>query len=223
MFYTRMRIDRTMPFAENACQCLLPFDPNQPGIKIQTLKCNSRGVGEGYSLMRIVTEGGIEIPTGITSGENGECSIEKISSNHYTAIITNRNCYICSLFSAHRCFLMSSVRVDSDHVEWTVAGQDSATVHSLRRDLRSRGYRVKFVASGRIGDDMALTPTEDRYVRVAYEMGYYNIPRRSDLSEISDYLGCSKSTLNVALRTAERKLVCHYLECTDGSSSENGH
>ena len=117
----------------------------------------------------------------MTSTDLGDCTIERISSTHYTAMVTNRSCYICSLISKSKCFLMSSVPVDGNIVEWTIAGPDSVTVHKLIASLKEYGYRVKFQAGGKFGDDMTLTPKEEKYLKAAFDRGYYNVPRRMDL------------------------------------------
>ncbi|MGI6009283.1 MAG: helix-turn-helix domain-containing protein [Methanomethylophilus sp.] len=216
MFYCRLMIDRSMPYEEHPCRRLIPI-PEGADASIQVIKCSSTDTGEGMSMMRVITNGNVPLQEGTTKSELGECSIERISSTHYTAMITNKNCYICSLISKSKCFLMSSVPLEGSQVEWTIVGPDSATVHGLMASLRDYGYRIKFLAGGKFGDEMTLTPKEEKYLNEAYARGYYAVPRKMDLDELSGILGCSKSTLNVALRTAERKIICAYIEGTDKS------
>lgn len=221
MYYCRLMIDRSMPYEEHPCRKMVPVDHANDGISLQVLKCSSTEDGEGISMIRIFTDGKTEIPEGVTSTDLGDCTIERISSTHYTAMVTNRSCYICSLISKSKCFLMSSVPVDGNIVEWTIAGPDSVTVHKLIASLKEYGYRVKFQAGGKFGDDMTLTPKEEKYLKAAFDRGYYNVPRRMDLDALCEILGCSKSTLNVALRTAERKLICNYIDGSDKSARRN--
>ncbi len=55
-----------------------------------------------------------------------------------------------------------------------------------------------------------LTDRQEEVVRMACDLGYYDIPRRTDLNELAKRLGIGKSTLDVILRRAEGKLVrCH--------------
>jgi len=215
MYYCRLAVDRTMPYEEHPCRKLLPLPLDDSGISLQVVKCSSIDSLTGYSIIRIITDGNVDIPEGKHETEAGECVVEKISSSHYTASVTNRDCFLSSLFAESKCFLMSSVPAENGKVEWTVTGQDSAAVHTLTRKMKDLGYRVKFLASGKFGDEMALTPKEERYVKVAYDKGYYDVPRRIDLDGLCALLGCSKSTLNVALRTAEKKLICHYMDGSD--------
>jgi len=208
-----------MPFREHQCRTILPIpEEDSDGVSIEVVKCSSMESGIGFSVIRIITDGKTKIPEGKTTCDKGECVIERISSTHYTAAVTNRNCYLCELFGKTKCFLMSSVPVDESLVEWTVTGQDSAAVHDLIHRMKDYGYRVKFMAGGRYGDEMMLTPKEERYLKTAYDHGYYDVPRKVDLDGLCDSFGCSKSTLNVALRVAERKLICHYIDGSDKMS-----
>ncbi len=216
MYYCRLMIDRSMPYEEHPCRRLIPI-PEGTDVSIQVIKCSSTNAGEGISMMRVITQDKDVLEEGVTKTDLGECSIERISSTHYTAMITNHSCFICSLISKNKCFLMSSVPLENNLVEWTIVGPDSSTVHGLMSALRDYGYRIKFLAGGKFGDEMTLTPKEEKYLSEAYARGYYAVPRKMDLDELSGILGCSKSTLNVALRTAERKIICSYIEGTDKS------
>lgn len=59
-----------------------------------------------------------------------------------------------------------------------------------------------------VGIDMCvLTPLQRETLVFAIENGYYDEPRETDLEELSDALGVSKSAVSQRLRTAERKLI----------------
>ena len=55
-----------------------------------------------------------------------------------------------------------------------------------------------------------LTPKQEAYFETAMDLGYYDIPKRITLDELCAILGCSKSTLNVSLRTAESNIFHFY-------------
>ena len=116
---------------------MVPVDHTNDGISLQVLKCSSTEDGEGISMIRIFTDGKTEIPEGVTSTDLGDCTIERISSTHYTAMVTNRSCYICSLISKSKCFLMSSVPVDGNIVAARQGNQLVTAFHpELCDDLR---------------------------------------------------------------------------------------
>lgn len=56
-------------------------------------------------------------------------------------------------------------------------------------------------------DTGALTPLQRETVVFAIEKGYYEAPRETDLDELSDALGVSKSAVSQRLCAAERKIL----------------
>lgn len=159
--------------------------------------------------MRVTTDREVEISDKTIQGEGGDCQIDKVSSNNYLATITNNRCKLCGIVSQCKCFLMSAINRD-DKIEWTVLGQDSSCVRELVSVLRDKGYTVNLLAGGKYNEDMTLTTKEEKYLRIAFDQGYYDVPRRTDLDTLCERIGCSKSTLNVSLRNAERKIIRNY-------------
>ena len=64
----------------------------------------------------------------------------------------------------------------------------------------------------------ALTERELRVLLLAYEFGYFSIPRKTDLSNLSRMLGISKSTVLEHLRKAERKVIKYFIKRYLGSA-----
>lgn len=59
-----------------------------------------------------------------------------------------------------------------------------------------------------------ITPRQEAAIRIAYDLGYFDIPRKINLKKLSKILGMSPSTLNELLRRAEKKIIDHYLKTT---------
>ncbi|WP_348610500.1 helix-turn-helix domain-containing protein [Halobaculum rarum] len=75
-----------------------------------------------------------------------------------------------------------------------------ATVHSVG-DLNHR-----------LGSPAArLTARQREAVAVAFDAGYYEVPREADLDAVADNLGCARATASAHLRKAERALVADVL------------
>ena len=193
---------------QHNCKYLLPI-PDDRVVSTDVIKCSSMEEGCGISIMRVITNGDIEISDSTVTLNGGECQIDKVASNNYLATITNRSCKLCSLVSRCKCFLMSAIN-KGEKVEWTVLGQDSSCVRELVSELRNKGYTVNLLAGGKYNEDLTLTSKEEKYLRIAFDQGYYDVPRRTDLDTLCERIGCSKSTLNVSLRNAERKIIRNY-------------
>ncbi len=209
MHYYKIELVRSELSGQHTCRGLLPIDSKHI-VATDIIKCSSQGEdGCGFSIMRINTDADVDIQDPTYKVNGGEVQIDKISTNNYLASITNRKCYLCALINKCKCFLMSAVNRD-DKVEWTIVGQDSSSVRELVAVLRDKGYTVNLLAGGKFNEEMSLTVKEEKYLRIAFDQGYYDVPRRTDLDTLCERIGCSKSTLNVSLRNAERKIIGNY-------------
>ncbi|MDZ7730630.1 MAG: helix-turn-helix domain-containing protein [Natrialbaceae archaeon] len=57
-----------------------------------------------------------------------------------------------------------------------------------------------------------LTSRQREAIQTAYELGFYEKPRRTSYEEIADALECAPSTANELLRRAETAIVSSVLE-----------
>ena len=208
MHYYKIELDKTEMDDQHSCRDLLPIDRDKIS-STDVIKCSSSEDGCGFCIMRINTNADVDIKETVYGVNGGEVQIDKVSSNNYLATITNHSCKLCGMVSKCKCFLMSAVN-KGDKVEWTVLGQDSSCVRELVSELREKGYTVNLLAGGKYNEDMTLTSKEEKYLRIAFDQGYYDVPRRTDLDTLCERIGCSKSTLNVSLRNAERKIIRNY-------------
>lgn len=62
--------------------------------------------------------------------------------------------------------------------------------------------------SGRLSEILItkLTTTQIETIETAYDMGYFEVPRRASATEVADVLGVSQSTFSERLRTAQHRL-----------------
>lgn len=74
---------------------------------------------------------------------------------------------------------------------------------------RNAGFRLQRLA--RVGEPEApgdgLTDPQREALRVAYELGYFEVPRGASLEAVADELDVGPSALSERLRRAERRLV----------------
>ena len=83
-------------------------------------------------------------------------------------------------------------------------------------DIERRGIPHKVLRLGRtdlppLGPLSRLTDRQRKVIGAAYSLGFYEIPRRIDLSGLSRALGLARATVDVHLRRAESELVTEAL------------
>lgn len=92
---------------------------------------------------------------------------------------------------------------------------DRTTLTEYREDCQKRG--ISFTLEGlyqptKNPEDeelslAGLTPKQREALLLAYEEGYYDLPRATELTDLSDRLGISRRSLSDRLRRAEREII----------------
>lgn len=185
------------------------------GMNVEALRCAPSGPRSGYSMLRI--QGPPELcETKLANIDEkiGDWCTIKLSKNapgDYIALVSNSDCDICHIIAESGCFVESARAQEDGAVLWIILGPDVYTINSLVEALKKSG-RIVNIHSTRVQDSRSgLTYHQARALRIAFEEGYYDIPRRTTLEDISPLIGCSKSTLNIILRRAERKVLAEHL------------
>ncbi len=100
----------------------------------------------------------------------------------------------------------------SDNFEYIMAIVPVEAVKTLKASLSELGEMPYFhmksdKQTGRIDSVFNLTDQEAFTVYIAYQNGYFNIPRQNYLSELSEITGLSKSALEEYMRKATSKIM----------------
>lgn len=87
-------------------------------------------------------------------------------------------------------------------------------IEDARRLLRAPGRRgaatPTLVRAGAYRSRWGLTARQERALRTAFEIGYFDYPRRASLSTLGSRLGVSRSTALELLRRASTKLAAQW-------------
>ncbi|SIS19510.1 helix-turn-helix domain-containing protein [Natronorubrum thiooxidans] len=68
----------------------------------------------------------------------------------------------------------------------------------------------------------SFPPRQREILNVAYEQGYYEIPRETTLEEVADEIGITKTTASNHLRKAERRVIEFLVTYLNLAASDNG-
>jgi len=199
---------------EHICTNMLP-ELVEAGISVEALRCAPTGPRSGHALVRI--QGPPEVLerelADIDQRVGKWCSVQlcKIAPGDYMAHVSNHDCALCHLMQDSGCFVESASAKPGGIVVWNLISPDVDAVNRLVESLKDTGRIARVQSTHDRDSRKALTYHQMRNLQLAFEQGYYDIPQRTTLEQLVPMAGCSKSTLNVILRRAERKLLADYL------------
>ncbi len=126
-------------------------------------------------------------------------------------LVVNERCRLSHLISESGCFLELAIPAGGEGMIFHLLGTDADSINNFVRLAKEEGYAIEVISTYEKTEWGGLTFRHERDLRMAFELGYFDIPSRVTLDELASRIGCSKSTLNVILRRAERKIISDHL------------
>jgi predicted DNA binding protein len=104
------------------------------------------------------------------------------------------------------CLFTSKSNADGT-AEWTLAFPDGRSLTRFLKRLEKDDISVDIRRLSKVLDRKNLTPRQQQIIQHALDRGYFDYPRRIDLSNLAGELKVSKSTLGEILRRGEKKAL----------------
>lgn len=124
------------------------------------------------------------------------------------ATVRVRDCRACHTLAASDCFLTDATAGEGGGLVWRILAPRRKAVENLVGALRDRGLQVEVVSIREArGAGGLLTERQEEVIGLAYQLGYFEFPKRISLTELAEHLGVAKSTLSEILRTGEAKVL----------------
>ncbi len=141
-------------------------------------------------------------------------SVEAIVPPHgrILATLLVDNCHACHELANSECFLTDATATEGGGLEWRLLAPRRAAVEDLVKTLKGRGISVELAAIKSVKGSGSLTDRQARVLSLAYQLGYFEFPKKIGLSELAKKLGVSKSSLSETLRTGEEKILHAYFQ-----------
>ena len=126
--------------------------------------------------------------------------------------VTTSKCVACQLLTGSDCFLVNATSRSEGWVEWDLVSSTDEALSSLIKNLEETGCSVRILKKAKLDKNSLLTKRQEEIVRIAFELGYYDHPRKKTLRELSKVFGISASTLSEIMQRGERKIIRQHLE-----------
>ena len=133
--------------------------------------------------------------------------LDTVETGLLKGIVTTSVCLGCCRIVGSETFLVGVRMNDDGSIVQRVISRDRETVRQAIARLEDLGHQVTLEKLTTLEPDMFMTGYQEDVLLIAYERGYFETPRKTDLRELSGMFGVSVATMSEILRKAQRKVM----------------
>jgi predicted DNA binding protein len=100
------------------------------------------------------------------------------------------------------------------HDEWSelvLMVPNNKVLKKILKQLHEVGVQTRVKSIVYAKNKTVLTSKQDSIIRIAYELGYYDFPRKTNLTSLAKKLSLSSATLSEILRRGEYRIISGYV------------
>ena len=107
----------------------------------------------------------------------------------------------------NKCFLFNKVPLVDGWEIWTIAAPKKTAIKHAFDDIEKLGeFKLLHIKKSTF-DGFNLSNKQEKILKLAIDLGYYNWPKKISISELAKKLNLSKVTIAEHLRKAEIKVI----------------
>ena len=146
--------------------------------------------------------------SGVVSSE-----LASVGSNRIVGAVTSTDCRVCSsiIDSNSGYFVGPAITVGDCRLSYKLFMSGDA-IPTFLQALHDKGVVYEISEIAKLSAQQKITSKQERVLKSALELGYFDYPKRVSTEELSKRLGIAPSTLNEILRRAERRIIKVYFE-----------
>jgi predicted DNA binding protein len=148
------------------------------------------------------------------SGGVVRSDLSRVDKNRVMGTVTTHDCPVCSTFAGLDCFLVSASTKEQGKMEWSVFINSDSGLRALCRRLDKNKVNYQILEKTYHIQKRQITSRQEQLMRIAFDLGYFEFPKRVNLEELSQRLGISTGTLSEILRRGEKNVLSRYFEAS---------
>jgi predicted DNA binding protein len=138
----------------------------------------------------------------------GSVKIESRETDKVTLMVNIGRCEACKALMRSRYFLTYPVEIRNGYMTWLMVTDSNRTLGEVCSRLEGIGCDVKILEAAPLDEQKRLlTKRQEEVIRVAFENGYFDNPRRSDSHAVAAKLGISAASFSEIVRAAQRRIL----------------
>ncbi len=128
--------------------------------------------------------------------------------------VVTKKCVACQALTGSKCFLTSAKSGNDGHVVWKLITGEKGSLIELINKLEKTGCQVEVKKVTHITKRAQLTVRQEEIIHIAFEKGYYDMPKKITIDALARMFKVSPSTLAEILQRGERKIIMQYFNKT---------
>lgn len=143
-----------------------------------------------------------------------DIDLDQVGPGTLRGAVTSNVCLGCCTLVSSETFLVGVKMDEEGIILQRIITKDREMVRQSIAKLEALGHTVTLEKLTTLKVDMYMTGYQEDVLMIAYERGYFDSPRRTDLKELSALFGVSIATMSEIIRKAQRKVLAEHF--TDG-------
>ena len=148
------------------------------------------------------------------SGGVVRSDLSRVGKNRVIGTVTTHDCPVCSTFAGLDCFLVSASTKTEGKMEWNVFMSSDSGLKALCKRLDKNKVDYTILEKTSHMQKRQITSRQEDLMRIAFDLGYFEFPKRINLERLSAKLGISIATLSEILRRGEKNILSKYFNPT---------
>jgi predicted DNA binding protein len=140
--------------------------------------------------------------------------LSRVDRNRVMGTVTTHDCPVCSTFAGLDCFLVSASTKEHGKMEWSVFINSDSGLRALSKRLDKNKVNYQILEKTYHMQKRQITSRQEQLMRIAFDLGYFEFPKRINLEQLSERLGISTGTLSEILRRGEKNVLSRYFEAS---------
>lgn len=138
--------------------------------------------------------------------------LDEVEPGLLRGAVTTSVCMGCCRMVGSETFLVGVKMDEEGRIIQRIITKDRESVRAAMAKLEELGHKVSLEKLTTLEVDMYMTGYQEDVLLIAYERGYFDSPRRTDLRELAKLFGVSIATMSEILRKAQRKVLAEHFD-----------
>lgn len=145
-----------------------------------------------------------------------ETDLARVGANRVIGSITSNDCIVCRALveTKTNTFIGPAITEEDCRMNYKIYISGGGLPIFLQR-LHKKGVDYKIGDLSPLSSTKGITTRQQKVLRSALELGYYDFPKRITTEELASKLGVSAATVAEILRRAEKNVITRYFEAPE--------